>query len=177
MISLAVFREWLNYNYWARDRQLQVCSRLTPEQWLRPLGNSFSSIRDTLAHMAGGEWVWLERCRGKSPQSLPDASQFPDLQAIAKYWNATERGFRNFLSGLPEEALLSAISYTGFTGDTWTYPLWRVLMHLMNHQSYHRGQVTMLLRLLGVEPIPVDLLVADDARLFKDSNQHRASAR
>src|SRR5215470_303743 len=71
VISLAVFREWLNYNYWARDRQLQVCSRLTPEQWLRPLGNSFSSIRDTLAHMAGGEWVWLERCKGKSPQSLP----------------------------------------------------------------------------------------------------------
>lgn len=182
MIPLAVFQEWFNYNYWARDRQLQVCSRLTPEQWLRPLGNSFSSIRDTLAHMAGGEWLWLERCQGESPQSLPDASEFPDLEAVRRYWDATERGFRDFLSGLREEALVSLVSYTGFTGDTWAYPLWRVLMHLMNHQSYHRGQVTMLLRLLGAEPMPVDLLVADDVGLFRidgqdsSASQHTASA-
>src|SRR5262245_6535833 len=127
--------------------------------------------------MAGAEWVWLERCRGESPRSLPAVSEFPDLEAITKYWNSTELSFREFLKSLREEALLFPVSYTGFTVDTWTYPLWRTLMHLMNHQSYHRGQVTMLLRLLGVEPIPVDLLVADDARLFKDSNQHRASAR
>ena len=77
---------------------------------------------------------------------------------------------------------MSPVTYTGFTADTWTYPLWRVLMHLMNHQSYHRGQVTTLLRLLGAEPMPVDLLVADDAGLFEIDNQdssgsqHTASA-
>jgi len=177
VIHLAVFREWFDYNYWARDRQLRVCSRLTPEQWLRPLGNSFSSIRDTLAHMAEAEWVWLERCRGESPRSLPAASEFPDVEAITKFWDSTEVGFREFLKVLREEALLFPFSYIGFTGDTWTYPLWRALMHLMNHQSYHRGQVTMLLRLLGAEPVPVDLLAADDAGLFKISNQSRESAR
>ena len=66
---------------------------------------------------------------------------------------------------------MSCVSYTGFTGDIWTYPLWRVLMHLLNHQSYHRGQVTMFLRLLGAEPMPVDLLVADDAGLFRIDSQ------
>jgi uncharacterized damage-inducible protein DinB len=79
-------------------------------------------------------------------------------------------------SYLRDITLVSAVSYTGFTGDTWTYPLWRVLMHLMNHQSYHRGQVTMLLLLLGAEPMPVDLLVADDAGLFRINSQDSSAS-
>ena len=60
MIPLATFRELFDFNYWARDRQLAVCRTLTQEQFLRPLGSSYSSLRDTLVHLAGGEWVWLE---------------------------------------------------------------------------------------------------------------------
>ncbi len=166
MIPLATLREWFEYNWWARDRQLEVCSQVSLEQWLRPLGNSFPSLRDTLAHMAGAEWLWLERCQGRSPEALPAATGFPTLASTAKQWSITELAFREFLSGLDERALLLPVTYTGFTGETWSYPLWRVLMHLMNHQAYHRGQVTMQLRLLGAEPKPVDVLVAQDAGLF-----------
>jgi len=47
-------------------------------------------------------------------------------------------------------------------GETWTYLLWLAVFHVLNHQSYHRGQVTMQLRLLGFEPPQVDFLVAHD---------------
>jgi uncharacterized damage-inducible protein DinB len=66
-ISLASINELFNYNYWARDCQLQACAALTEEQFLRSLGSSFASVRDTLVHMVGAEWVWLERWRGRSP--------------------------------------------------------------------------------------------------------------
>src|SRR5438445_401489 len=55
-----------DYNYWARDRQLKACKALSPEQFLRPMGSSFSSLRDTLAHLVAVEWVWQERWRGNS---------------------------------------------------------------------------------------------------------------
>jgi uncharacterized damage-inducible protein DinB len=50
-------------------------------------------------------------------------------------------------------------------GQTWTYTLWRMMLHLLNHQSYHRGQIATLLRQLGIQPPEVDFLVAHDMGL------------
>jgi uncharacterized damage-inducible protein DinB len=171
MVPLATLRELVDYNYWARDRQLAVCAALSQEQFQRPLGNSFSSGRNTLVHLVGAEWVWLERCRGRSPRALPLAGEFPTLAAIVDRWRGIEHGLCEYVAGLKEEALARPLTYTNLTGETWTYPLWRTLLHLLNHQTYHRGQVATLLRQLGMQPTPVDLLVADDSGLF-DTAMH-----
>jgi uncharacterized damage-inducible protein DinB len=167
MISLEAMRELFDYNYWARDRQLEACAALTEEQFLRPMGSSFPSVRDTLAHLVAVEWLWLERWQGRAPRALPPPEEFPTLDAIAVRWATVECKMREYLAGLTEEALSIPISYTGFRGNVWTYPLWRMHMHLLNHQSYHRGQVTTLLRQLGAVPAWVDFLVAHDAGLRK----------
>ena len=166
MVPLATLRELFAYNYWARDRQLEACAALSQEQFQRPLGNSFSSVRDTLAHLVGAEWAWLERWRGRSPLALPAAEEFPTLAAVAERWRAVEHGVREYLVGLHEDALARPFSYANLQDETWTYPLWRTLLHLINHQTYHRGQVTTLLRQLGTRAAAVDLLVADDLGLF-----------
>ena len=84
MIPPSVLRELFEYNYWARDRQLQACTALTQEQFLRPMHSSFSSLRDTLAHLQWAEWVWLERWRGHPPTALEGeefgAEKFPTLR-------------------------------------------------------------------------------------------------
>ena len=172
VIPLATLRELFAYNYWARDRQNEACAALGQEQFQRPLSNSFSSVRDTLAHLVGVEWLWLERWCGRSPRALPAAEEFPTLAAIAERWRAVEQGMREYLAGLNEEALARPLTYANLRGETWTYPLWRTLLHLVNHQTYHRGQVTTLLRQLGTRPAPLDLLVADDMGLF-DTAAHR----
>src|SRR2546426_2885575 len=87
MISLTVLGELFDYNYWARDRQLEACATLTPEQFLRPLGNSFSSLRDTLAHLVGAEWIWLERWLGHTPRSMP-AWELTATPAVERRWRA-----------------------------------------------------------------------------------------
>ena len=162
-ISLAVVNELFTYNYWARDLQLRACAALTEVQFLRPLGGSFPSVRDTLAHLVLVEWIWLERFRGRSPRSLPTAAEFPTLAAIAGRWSAEEREMRAFLAGLTDEALNRVETYVSTRGETWSYPLWRMIVHLLNHQSYHRGQITNQLRQLGVQPPPVDFLNGLDA--------------
>ena len=171
MIPLATFRELFDYNYWARDRQLQVCEGLTEEQFLRPMNSSYSSVRDTLAHLLAAEWVWSERWHGRSP-TAQDAREFapekfPALDALRARWGEVERSVRDFLAGTGEEALARPLTYTNIKGQTWTYPLWQTLMHVVNHQTYHRGQVTTLLVQLGVEPAPLDFLVGVDRRFEK----------
>jgi uncharacterized damage-inducible protein DinB len=69
---------------------------------------------------------------------------------------------RAYLSTLQPEALAGPLTYVNFKGETWTYPLWQCLVHLVNHGTYHRGQVTMALRKLGITPPGIDFLVYYD---------------
>jgi uncharacterized damage-inducible protein DinB len=162
MLQMSMIRDGVKHNYWARDRQLQVCASLTEEQFLRPVAGSFPSLRDTLAHMVAVEWLWLERWRCRSPKSLLPAGDFSTLEAVVQRWNALEREMREYMVGLDEKALTRPLTYKNFQGEEWTYPLWEMIVHVLNHQSYHCGQVATLLRMLGVQPPHVDFLVAQD---------------
>jgi uncharacterized damage-inducible protein DinB len=177
MIALHILREFFTYNYWARDRQLDACAALRPDQLQCPLGSSFSSLQDTLVHLLGAEWLWLERLRGRSPGRLPATREFPSLEAILDRWRIVERAMLDYLDTLNDELLASNVSYKNFSGETWRYPVWLVLLHILNHQTYHRGQVATLLRQLGAEPPAVDLLVADDWGVLQGMRAAEAVAR
>src|ERR1039458_8014433 len=150
-ISLSALKELFAHNYWARDRQLQACSALTDEQFLCPLGNSFPSVRDTLVHLLAVEWLWLERWRGQSPRALLPSEEFPTLASVCERWHTVEQEMKEYLVALPADVLQLHMTCTGTRGNSWTYALWRMMIHLLEHQTYHRGQVTALLRQLGVE--------------------------
>jgi uncharacterized damage-inducible protein DinB len=128
------------------------------------LGGSFPSVRETLAHLARVEWLWLERYLGRSPRALPPAEDYLTLPAIQERWRQTELAMCEYVAGLTEESLAETQTYVSTRGDQWTYSRWRMLYHFLNHQSYHRGQVTNLLRQLGHAAPPVDFLNALDAR-------------
>lgn len=164
MIFRETFQELYSYNWWARDRQLEACAALTPGQFVRAVGGSFPSVRDTLAHLLAVEWLYLERWSGRFPTALPVAEEFPTLQSVRARWHEIEHDIRAFLTGLTDDRLAQPLTYTNMKGETKTFPLWKVLYHLLNHQSYHRGQVTTQLRLLGVTPPQVDFYFWLDAR-------------
>jgi len=157
-MSLKSINELFNYNYWARDCQLQACATLTEEQFLRSLGGSFTSVRDTLVHMVGAEWIWLERWRRRSPQAMMSPAEFPALSNISAKWRDVEHEMHEYLATLNEQALGESLTYMSQKGDKFTYELWRQMVHVVNHQSYHRGQVATMLRQLGATPPAVDFL-------------------
>jgi uncharacterized damage-inducible protein DinB len=162
MISAEYLRELYDYNYWARDQQLAACGTLAPEQLAQPLGSSFGSLRDTLTHLLGAEWAWLQRFNGQSPRSFPGNEELLTLEAIRSRWREVEEGMRAYLRALTLEMLAAPLTYQNFKGETWSYPLWQTLVHLANHGTYHRGQVTMALRQLGARPPALDYLVYRD---------------
>ncbi len=164
MISPELLRHLYEFNYWARDRQLQTCARLSAEQFTRPLGGSFACLRDTLAHIAAAEWIWCERWNGRSPRVFPKGDQFPNLHALQEYWRGVERDVRRFVAGASESALGQPLTYINVAGQQWTYPLGQTMFHLVNHGTYHRGQVTTLLRQLGAQAPAIDYLVLQDSQ-------------
>jgi len=162
-MNLAYVRELYAYNRWANGKILAAVEKLDEGQFLRRMGSSFTSVRDTLVHIVGGEWIWLERWNGRSPQGgLPTVEELPDLNAIRVRWKQVEDDLSRFLQQLGEGDLEKSISYMNMKGETWTYPLWQMMAHVANHSTYHRGQVSTLLRQLGVQPTMTDFLLYYD---------------
>ncbi len=162
MELLPALREMFDHNYWARNRQIEACAPLSQEQFTRPLGGSFPSLRETFAHLVAVEWIWLERWRGRNPRALIPVDDFPTLEAVRERWSAVESEMRAYIEGLNEQALAKPLTIVSTRGEQWTYPLWQMITHLLNHQAYHRGQITTLLRMLNVVPPRIDFLVGED---------------
>jgi uncharacterized damage-inducible protein DinB len=116
------------------------------------MGNSFSSIRDTLVHLYGADWIWCARWEGDSPAGLPSCEAYPDVAAIRRTWTEHERRVRAVVEGLGEEGIQRPLPYRGMDGRHQAQVFWQQLQHLVNHGSYHRGQVTTMMRQLGVAP-------------------------
>jgi len=152
------------YNRWANVRVLDAVSKLTPEQFARDLQSSHRSVRDTLAHILAAEWIWLERWKGVSPNALLIPTEFPTVESLVTRWAIVEGDCAEFIKGITDESLATVIAYTNTKGEEWAYPLGQMMQHVMNHSSYHRGQVATMLRQLGAEVNPVDLLVFMDVK-------------
>ena len=159
-MTLPELRVLLDYHYWARDRMLTAVAALAPESFTRDLGSSFRSIRDTLVHLYSAEWAWYSRWQGASPTALLPVDEFPDVESIRRRWIDHEVKMRAFLEGLGDEGVDRVIEYTLLDGRPGRSIFWHMLQHVVNHGSYHRGQITTMLRQLGASaPKSTDMIV------------------
>jgi len=148
----------LEFNDWARGRMLGAVRPLTTEQFTTPLGNSFSSVRDTVVHIYSAEWVWHTRCQGHSPTAPLAAEDFPDLPTIETAWLDLAAKWRGFVEAIDGDGHLQEIDYRQMNGQAFRSPLWQIVQHVVNHSTYHRGQVMTLLRQLGAGAVSTDLI-------------------
>lgn len=150
------------YNRWANRRLLAAARLVELQDFMRDLGASHGSLRGTLVHILWGEWLWLRRWRGESPKRLSIQEEFPDPDSLELGWAEVERDQMNFIVGLTDEHLSARVSYENLQGRRWEYSLAHMMQHVVNHSSYHRGQVVTLLRQLGQTPPAMDFLVFFD---------------
>jgi uncharacterized damage-inducible protein DinB len=157
-LDSATLRLLYEYNFWAHHRLLDSCAALTQEQFTRDLGSSFRSVRDTLAHIRGAEWVWLERWHGRSPTALPAAADFPTLADLRAHWAELEDNLLRFVNGVSAGELARVREVRTTSGGVYANALWQMMQHVVNHGTYHRGQAAAMLRQLGATPLFTDLI-------------------
>jgi uncharacterized damage-inducible protein DinB len=148
--------ELFAYDRWANALVLALASTLSDEQRSRPSAASYVSVQGTLVHILWSEWAWLGRWT--SLRSTADPRTVSGFDSLRSLWSAFENEQRTFLSGLREADLRRSVSYQNPPGTTWTYSLRHMLQHVVNHSTYHRGQLTTMYRELGVAPRPLDFL-------------------
>jgi uncharacterized damage-inducible protein DinB len=148
----------LDYHYWARDRMLTALDLLTTEQFTQPIESSFKSIRETAVHVMSAETVWYSRWRG-NPRGMLSSDAFPDVQSLRLAWCDLECGVRAFFHDLGSERIEERRDYKSLLGQPQSSSYAQMLQHVVNHASYHRGQVTTMLRQIGAKvPESTDLI-------------------
>jgi uncharacterized damage-inducible protein DinB len=85
-------------------------------------------------------------------------TQFKDLASLQERWKEHEMRLLGFVCGLTQSDLDRVMEYKTLKFGVYKNPLWESMQHLVNHGSYHRGQVTTLLRQLRTQPIATDLM-------------------
>jgi len=162
-MTIAEIRHLFIYTEWANARVLDAAEELPAEQLLRDVHISHKSILGTLLHMAGADWIWLERWHGNSPVG-PDvwAGWTPDeagsLQQVRDKWQPIIRKRYAYLAEITDADLARELSYKRFNGDAYSLPLVQQMQHVVNHATLHRGQIVGMIRQLGITPPATDLL-------------------
>jgi len=156
-VSADTLRLQLDYSAWASRRLLDEAALLTAAELNRDFQTSDKNVIGTLAHVFAADRVWLARVKGEAPGPFitPEDRR---LEVLQGEWPALHQRWKLFTAPLTDQDMLANISYKDTKGNPYTSALWQILLHLVNHGTHHRGQVSGFLRSLGHTPPPVDLI-------------------
>jgi uncharacterized damage-inducible protein DinB len=142
------------YNRWTNQRLFAALEKLNDQQLATEVHSSFTSIRETVFHILFAEWLWLKRWQGASPRAAG-----PDPNVTSATWKAlSPGGIPTPRETLSEASLHAPLHFKDMSGTRYSTPLVQLLQHVVNHGTYHRGQVTTMLRQVGAETVALDML-------------------
>lgn len=152
-----------NYMEWANELAMGAAAKVSNEDLCRDVGISHGSIFGTLLHMAGAEWIWLERWHGRSPSKAEAWANWtmeacPDLGTLKIRWEKLANERAVFVAELNEEQLQEELAFTLLNGTPSSMRLLDQMQHVVNHATMHRGQIVGMVRQLGLEPPATDLI-------------------
>lgn len=158
-MNLPEVKQLFAYNAWASNRIFEALAPLSAEEYFRDLKSSHGGIHGTLTHMVAAEKIWLSRWIGKPETTLLKAEEIKSLAELKSLWEDVGRRTAKFLLTVTEKRLDEAVTIKTTGGKEYTHTYRQMLQHLVNHSTYHRGQIVALLRQLGAPAVSTDLIV------------------
>ena len=145
-------RQLYAFTAWATNKFFDALGPLTQEQLTKDMQTSHKSIHGTLTHLVGAEKIWSERLTGATVQPFLRPEDAPTLGALKQIW--TKVGFESakFVGGLTDKKLLEIFEMKTAKGEVYKYLYWQIMLHVVDHSSYHRGQIVAMMRQQNVVP-------------------------
>jgi uncharacterized damage-inducible protein DinB len=157
IVSAEVLRSHIDYTAWASGLLVAAAGRLTHAELTRDFGTADKSVLGTLVHVFGADRLWLARLKGEPANTfLTDADY--RLSVLQTDWPALYRRWKEWAAGLTDETAREEASYADMRGNPWRQPIGQLVLHVVNHGTHHRGQVSGFLRMMGQTPPKLDLV-------------------
>lgn len=154
----SVCRSHLEFTRWADEKMLAALLQVPADKVAVDLGSSFKSLFETLNHVYLAELVWLKRVQGEPHTRLADLAVPADPNALAEAWPDLHSRWGEWAANRTTEGWNEPAPFRTANGVESTLPFWQILLHVVNHGSYHRGQFTTMLRQSGLTPPATDLM-------------------
>ncbi len=143
------FLKLYQYNYWCNNRVLKA---------IKVQNVNDEKILSVMGHIVAAQFLWLHRIQGLPPAQVKLWGEYTLPQLI----DMAEEIGKRWLAFIEEtDSFDRELTYTNYTGDPYVNNVEMIMIHLVNHSSYHRGQIAMLLRQKGFEPINTDFITYD----------------
>lgn len=146
------------FNSWATNRIFNTCEAMPTEDYHRDLKSSHKSIHGTLVHMVGAEKMWLSRWVGTPDQVFLSEKEAPDVSALRAIWEKNGFETAKFLGLMNDKKLLATFSFKNMKGEQLGQTYWQAFQHVVDHSTYHRGQVVVMMRQTGTTPPSTGLI-------------------
>ena len=150
--------ELFDYNLWANNRLFEAAAQLPTEQYLQEHKFSHGGIHGTLTHIVAAQKLWISRWRGTPENTLLQGKDVVSLLDLISIWEQVSSDTAEFLKTMTDEKLQEMMTITTTAGKQFVNTYQQMLQHLVNHSSSHRGQVTAMIRQLGVKPPSTDMI-------------------
>jgi uncharacterized damage-inducible protein DinB len=147
------------FNAWATNRIFDAVASFPGDDLMRDMKASHGSIHGTLLHLVGAEKIWLSRWMGTPDARLITAAEAPDVSSVRRVWEDTGFALAKFLGAMTDKKLQETFRMTTTTGTVFTHTYSQAIQHVVDHSTYHRGQVVVLIRQLGRTPPGTGLIV------------------
>jgi uncharacterized damage-inducible protein DinB len=145
------------FNRWANNKMLAACRQLSQEKYDAEPVAGVKSIRATVYHIAVVTEGWLRALAGDPGQSLPPEDELKTPDDAARILERAYQVLDRLLPVLTPSFLTTPRAFQRRSG-TFMVPPWLVLRHVVNHTTYHRGQVASKLKCFGIQQAETDMV-------------------
>jgi uncharacterized damage-inducible protein DinB len=157
-LSASAVRHQISYTTWATTRLLNAVADLSAEELGRNFGTADKSVLGTLVHIYRAERIWLARIQQGSPATPWAQPEDEQMSTLATEWPSLHARWKSWANDLSDPEVDRLVEYSDLRGNPSAEPVWQLVLHVVNHSTHHRGQVSGFLRALGKSPPQLDLI-------------------
>lgn len=149
-----LLQQFAKYNIWANQKIMEVILALPDEKQIAEMPSSFNSLNKTVLHMWDAESAWWQRMKLHERLIIPSENFNGTMKDVVNGLMQQSDQWLDWINNASDIALDHVFQYQNSKREQFKQPIYKMLLHVFNHGTYHRGQLINMLRQLGLEKLP-----------------------
>lgn len=149
-----LLQQYSAYNLWANTILSGRLAQLPGDILHKDMGSSFGSIYKTVVHLMEVESLWWQRLKLQEHVQMPEKDPEENFEELSIKLLVLSKQWNGWVKEANEKNIEHVFGYYNSKKEFFKQPVYEVLLHLFNHQTYHRGQIVTMMRQNGVDKIP-----------------------
>lgn len=152
-IMKELLKDYTKYNIWANERICRILETLPDDILDKELKSSFGTIRKTIYHIWDAEAIWNKRLSGKSLKQWPSETFKGSFEEFKTDFLAGSGKLFMYVINKDSKQFEQNLAYKNIKGEAFSNKIEHIIQHVVNHSTFHRGQIIAMLRIEGVTEV------------------------